>query len=186
VSFEQSQTVRIYDLNRDGPFGAAQRGPLLGDVADMPENAGLESISAASNGDLIVGAEDNGRLWRLPLNTDGPSPPVARYRLHNGFSLVSLDRLPGSDNFVALERFYAPVIGVRTRITGVAADTIANGDDVRVTTWAELRPPLRLDNFEGVSATRAPGGGLRIYIVSDDNFSPRQRTLLYAFDAALD
>ncbi len=26
VSFEQTQSIRIYDLNRDGPFGAASRG----------------------------------------------------------------------------------------------------------------------------------------------------------------
>ena len=39
-----------------------------------------------------------------------------------------------------------------------------------------------MDNFEGISATRGPNGATRIYIVSDNNFSGRQRTLLLAFD----
>ena len=47
---------------------------------------------------------------------------------------------------------------------------------------AEIAAPLAVDNFEGVAAVRAPDGGVRLYIVSDDNFSPRQRTLLLAFD----
>lgn len=186
VSFEQSQSIRIYDLNRDGPFGAAVRGPLLAETERLPSNAGLESIASAANGDLIVGAEDTGALWRLSLDVDGPQPPVAHYPLSDGFALVSLDRMPGNDDFVALERFYAPVIGVRTRITRIATESIAGGGDVRLTTWASLAPPMSLDNFEAISITRGPDGGLRLYILSDDNFSAQQRTLLYAFDAALD
>jgi hypothetical protein len=77
------------------------------------------------------------------------------------------------------------VIGVRTRITRIAANSL-NSNELRVTEWARFAPPMRLDNFEAIAAARAPGGGLRIYILSDDNFSDQQRTLLYAFDAALD
>lgn len=186
VSFEQTQSIRIYDLNRDGPFGAAAPGPVLADVARLPLNAGLEALTATADGALLAGAEDAGTLWRAPLSAAAPAPPSARYPLAAGFSLVSLDRLPDNTDFVALERFYAPVIGVRTRIARVAADTITSGGEVRKTEWALLAPPLALDNFEAVSAVRAPGGGLRLYIISDDNFSARQRTLLYAFDVALD
>ena len=44
-----------------------------------------------------------------------------------------------------------------------------------------LAPPLSLDNFEAISATRGPDGGLRLYILSDDNFSALQRTLIMQF-----
>ncbi len=187
VSFEQSQTIRIYDLNRDGPFGAASPGPVLADVARLPSNSGLEALAAMADGVLLVGAEDSGALWRAPLQAGEPAPPISHYALDSGFSLVSLDRLPDSDDFVALERFYAPVIGVRTRITRIAADSLeAAYAGARVTEWAFLAPPLLLDNFEAIAATRGPDGGLRLYILSDNNFSGQQRTLLYAFDAALD
>jgi hypothetical protein len=77
---------------------------------------------------------------------------------------------------VALERFYAPIIGARARITLLAAP----GAEAEV--LAELLAPMPVDNFEGVAAVRMGAGVTRIYIVSDDNFSTRQRTLLYAFD----
>lgn len=186
VSFEQSQSIRIYDLNRDGPFGAASAGPPPEGTSQLASNAGLEALTALANGALLVGAEDQGTLWRAPLRGDAPAPALAaRYPLELGYSLVSLDRLPDNDDVVALERFYAPVIGVRTRIARIAVDTL-DSDELRVTEWARFAPPLQLDNFEAIAAARAPGGGLRIYILSDDNFSDRQRTLLYAFDAALD
>ena len=45
-----------------------------------------------------------------------------------------------------------------------------------------LSPPLNVDNFEGLAVRRDPGGATLVYIVSDDNFSRDQKTLLYAFD----
>jgi len=182
ISFEQTQSIRLYDLNRDGPFGAATRGPVLDDVRNLAPNAGLEALSAMDDGSLIVGAEGGERpttpLWRLPLDARMPTPPSARYALAPGFSLTGLDRLP-SGGFVAVERFYAPVIGARARITRFPA--FVEGD-VAVEELALIEAPRPVDNFEGIAATRAPDGATRIYIVSDDNFNDRQRTLLLAFD----
>ena len=142
VSFEQTQSIRIYDLNRDGPFGPAVRGPALAE-------------------------------------TRSPVEPSARYPISHGYSLTSLDRLPDG-SYVALERFFAPVIGPRARIKHFTFD--ANGAIANLEEWAALAPPAPLDNFEAISAVRMPDGTTRLYIVSDDNFSRRQRTLLLAFD----
>ncbi len=50
---------------------------------------------------------------------------------------------------------------------------------------AELGAALNnVDNFEGIAVRARSDGGVRIYIMSDDNFSERQRTLLMAFDLA--
>ncbi len=46
---------------------------------------------------------------------------------------------------------------------------------------AVLRPPLTVDNLEGVAVRRGAAGGTLIYLVSDDNFNPLQRTLLLLF-----
>ncbi len=181
VSFEQTHTIRIYDFNRDGPFGAASAGPELSNVAQLPSNSSLEAMAASADGSLIVGAEDAGYVWRAPLDANSPAPIVANYALETGFSLTSFDRLPDG-NYVGLERFYAPVVGSQARVTWVSAASLSGGGMVSVTQWALFSPPLALDNFEGVSAVRAPDGGLRLYIISDDNFSANQRTLLYAFD----
>ena len=39
----------------------------------------------------------------------------------------------------------------------------------------------QIDNMEGLSVHRAPDGATLLTIVSDDNFSPLQRTLLLQF-----
>ncbi|GAM97536.1 hypothetical protein U91I_01162 [alpha proteobacterium U9-1i] len=181
VSFEQTHEIRIYDFNRDGPFGAATRGPALAGVAALPSNSSLEAMATTSNGTLIVGAEDAGHLWRVRLGQNGIPSPVARYPLATGYSLTSLDRLPNGD-FVALERFYAPAVGSRARLTTIHARDIRSNQQTAKTELALFTEPLALDNFEGVAAVRLPSGGVRLYILSDDNFSTRQRTLLYAFD----
>lgn len=184
VSFEQTQSVRLYDINRDGPFGAAQGGPVLAGLSQMPRNVGLEAISSAANGDLVIGAEGSGGatpIWRARLDAQAPAPVSAHYPLPRGYSLTSLDRLPDG-GFVALERFYAPVIGARARITRFPEDTEAGQAEIEPEELGQLAPPMPVDNFEGISAVRMADGVTRIYVVSDDNFSDRQRTLLLAFD----
>jgi hypothetical protein len=190
VSFEQTQTIRIYDLNRDGPFGAAVAGPPLSGVERLPLNAGLEAITALADGVLVVGAEGGDRpttpIWLAPLNAREPVPVAAHFPLSGGFSLTSLDRMPNGD-LVALERFYAPVIGARARIVRIRASEVHPSDaPMRVEQLAQLGPPHPVDNFEGVAAVRMPNGVTRLYIVSDNNFSRRQRTYLFAFDVIED
>ena len=46
---------------------------------------------------------------------------------------------------------------------------------------ARLAPPLTVDNMEAL-AIRREGGRTFIYLASDDNFSPLQRTLLMKFE----
>jgi hypothetical protein len=183
VSFEQSQTIRIYDLNRDGPFGPALRGPRLAETQGLPNNSGLEALTSTGEGELIVGAEGGPQattpIWRARLDAQAPVAPSAHYPLADGYSLTSLDRLPDG-SYVALERFFAPVIGPRARITRFTFDT--EGAIAEVELLAALAAPMPLDNFEAISAVRTADGAVRLYIVSDDNFSRRQRTLLLAFD----
>jgi hypothetical protein len=187
VSFERTHLIRIYDLNRDGPFGDAARGPRLVGSARLPANASLEAL-AAFDARLLVGAEGGEApttpLWLAPLDAEPAVAAGFAYPLHGGFSLTGLDRLPDG-SFVALERFYAPVIGPRARITRFAAPEGESGA-VEPELLALLEPPFPVDNFEGVSAVRMPDGAMRIYIVSDNNRSAQQRTLLYAFDMGSD
>lgn len=187
VSFEQTQSIRLYDMNRDGPFGAATPGPRLAGTQRLPDNAGLEALAATAEGELVVGAEggEDGStpIWVVPLNAAAPVPPRIGFPLREGFSLTSLDRLPDG-GFVALQRFYAPVIGPRARISTFPAASLNARAEILpdVQELATISPPLAIDNMEGVAAVRMADGATRLYIVSDDNFNARQRTLLLAFD----
>jgi hypothetical protein len=54
----------------------------------------------------------------------------------------------------------------------LGADSVLEGQEV-----AAFAPPLPADNFEALSVTQVNGRAI-IWIASDDNFSPLQRTLL--------
>lgn len=182
VSFERTNLIRIYDLNRDGPFGMAALGPRLDGAARLPANASFEALAATDDG-LLTAAEGGDQpltpMWLAPLDARAPAPSRFSYPLSDGFSLTGMDRLPDG-SFVALERFYAPVIGPRARLMRFSLPS--HDGVIEPELLALLEPPFPLDNFEGVSAVRMADGATRIYIVSDNNKSPRQRTLLLAFD----
>lgn len=81
----------------------------------------------------------------------------------------------GADGAVyLLFRSYNPADGPAAAIVSIAPDGGAE-------TIAVLTPPLSVDNFEGL-AVREEGGRLFLYLVSDDNFAARQRTLLLKFE----
>lgn len=187
VSFERTELIRIYDFNRDGPFGQAAMGPRLDEVEDLPGNSSIEALAAMDDA-LVVGAEGGDHpttpIWVVPLDARTAVPPRFSYPVSDGFSLTGMDRLPDG-SFVALERFYAPVIGPRARITRFAAPT-GDGGAIEPELLALLEAPFPVDNFEGISAVRMPDGATRIYIVSDNNNSRQQRTLLLAFDVMED
>ncbi len=49
---------------------------------------------------------------------------------------------------------------------------------------AAMNVLVSIDNFEGIVARRMPDGRIRLYLVSDDNFSKSQRTLMMVYDVA--
>lgn len=77
-----------------------------------------------------------------------------------------------------LHHSYIPAIGSRI-IVSIVRDPLGARQVVDTLT---LAPPMTVDNFEGVAVVARPDGGWRLYLLSDDNFQPAQRTLLLAFD----
>ena len=80
-----------------------------------------------------------------------------------------------------LERRYSLAGGPGARLSVVAAGDIVPGAHLAGTPLAELKLPQSVDNFECVAARAAPDGSILIYILSDDNRSALQRTLLLQF-----
>ena len=73
------------------------------------------------------------------------------------------------------------VTGIRVRIVRLARGSLRAGTALRGKPVAELRHPLPVDNFEGLALGRDRAGRTLLYLVSDDNFMPFQRTLLFQF-----
>jgi len=182
VSFEQRHRIWIYGSITD----AARPGPLLPQSARLARNEGLEAL-AAWRGGILACAErrpGGGGAWFWRSNGAGVGAVVQGpmdASLSPAFSLVGLDALPerfGGD-LVALERFFAPLVGGRARLRRVSAAGLLAGR-FEGPIVAELAGP-DIDNFEGVAAVETPEGA-RLYLISDDNFRHSQRTLLVALD----
>jgi len=87
--------------------------------------------------------------------------------------------LPGGD-MLLLNRKFDPPFHFTTQITRIAAGEIAPGRIARPVPVATLAKPLIGENFEGLAVTHE-GDATILWIVSDDNQSLLQRTLLLKF-----
>lgn len=173
VSFEHSHRIWRYP-----PSGPRQPFPVASPSIAMADNDGMEGLAAAPTiiaDGYWVGLEP-GSIWfcRLNVTCDEvkglPAPPA-------GYRLSSLTTGPRGE-LVILHHSYIPAIGSRILVTVVRDPRGAK----RVVGQLAMSQALTIDNFEGVAVVPTPGGRWRIYLLSDDNFSAAQRTLLLAFD----
>ncbi len=170
-------------------------GPALGDTSSLKPNQGLEALALLQDGTLIAGAESPtvlGRahpVWRFPPTGDPEHPfadaagPSFKIASEPGYGLVGFDVTPAG-HLLVLQRFHAPRIGYKTKIGWIPKREIENPEGtLRPRTLARLdgNSPVPVDNFEGIAASQGPDGETLIWIVSDDNFSAKQKTLLYVF-----
>ncbi len=147
----------------------------------LRSNSGIEALATLSDGALFALAEGRKEETESPafLRRDGVWAELS-YRRHGGFRPSGAARLPGGDLLV-IERSFNIIDGVAVRLRRVAARTIVPGARLDGTAIAVLHPPLTVDNLEGVAVRRTAVGETLIYLVSDDNFSPLQRSLLLMF-----
>lgn len=172
ISFERDH--RIWNYGR----GDAPRARPT--VAAMPEfafppNDGIEGLAASSRGWVVAG--ESGGVW--DCNTrDGcltlvdPPQPLLRDR---DYRITGMDRNPSGEGWYVVQRSFTPPIDARAQVrrmqpTGEMGPALI-----------QLKLPGTTDNFEGIAAERR-GDGVRLYLLSDDNNNPLQRTLLLAFD----
>ncbi len=156
--------------------------PLPVEAEGMPENAGIEALTLLDDGRLLAFAEGSERgNTTLAWVSDQRGWNVMTYAISDGFRPTGAATLPDGDVAV-LERYYTPRNGVRVRVKRLAASTVAPGAELKGEIIATLAPPMNVDNFEGIEARRGPSGETLIYLISDDNFSDRQRTYLMMFE----
>lgn len=166
VSFERDHRILAYNLER---CGVAARGVKFSASPEdslgrpLSANEGAEALDITESGHIRAGYEmviDG----QSPLITFGPDAERVDYvAVEPGFKLV------GADEGYLLFRAYDRDRGNRN---------IVRGPNVEF----KIAPPLNVDNFEGLAVQQLDADTTRLYLVSDDNFSNRQRTLLYIFD----
>jgi hypothetical protein len=181
VSFERQHRILVYPPS-DPPFARRPRALALPPaVAAAPRNGGVEALTRLADGRFLVLVEDlveDGVHVGFAGGADGWTK--IGYRAAPGFAPVGACQLSGGDT-VVLERSFSFFGGFGARVVRVAAGAwraqgIAEGAEL-----ARLRPPMAVDNYEGIASLRAPDGSEMVWLLSDDNYSLLQRTLLVAF-----
>ena len=179
VSFERSNRLLAYRLVDGLPRGAAVERTLSAAWRrGQPDNGGVEAMTGGYLLSETLREPDgraSGRLNDVPMDL-----PVS-----DGFNPTDADqgKLRPDHPILVLQRRYTPETGPAARIVRFHPAR-ENGSSRReiagLETLADLVPPLSVDNMEGL-AFRDVGGNF-VYIISDDNFSPTQRTLLLKFE----
>ncbi len=181
VSFERRFRIEAFAFSTCGAGAKAVEISVLPTVfagAKVDANDGPEAIDLTPAGHLrfaYEGASGTGS----PIGHVGRGGKAewtgAAMANPPGFALTAMETLaaPGAgERHIALYRAFDPLRGARAILVwGPDADQ-------QIT----LSRPVMTDNFEGLAARILANGDLRLWIVSDNNFSPAQRTLLYAFD----
>jgi hypothetical protein len=179
---------RIVRLNvgRDGLLARAQPVPISPGVAALPHNKGIECLEFVPPGlpharALIAiserGLDEAGNIKGFLQSGSGWSEFAVK-RIGE-FDVTDCALMPGGDLLV-LERSFSRLRGVAMRIRRVPLASIQPGATVDGPVLIEADMGYQIDNMEGLSVHR-DGGAVVLTLVSDDNFSMLQRTLLLQF-----
>lgn len=179
ISFEGLDRIARYD-DLDGP---AIRVPVPPEWQDIPTNEGFEALAIAGDGSLLT----------LPeyAIADGQEFPVWRYRdgvWDQPFAIPASDRYQavgadiGPDGMLyLLERNFRGLLGFQSRVRRFPLDgENLGGGNIGPGEILFESTTLQYDNLEGISAWD-DGQGIRITMISDNNFLAIQRTELVEY-----
>jgi hypothetical protein len=110
----------------------------------------------------------------------GPRKGVFSIVRSADYETTDLAFLP-SGEMLLLERRFALLRGMAARIRRFPADAIAPGATVDGPVIFEADGAHQVDNLEGIALHRDPDGATIVTLISDNNFSVLQRTLLLEF-----
>lgn len=175
IGFERRHRIWRYPaLDRRPTEVKAPKG-----LSEAPANGGLEALARLDDGRYLalsesLPAEGGTRGW---VGTPGHWAPLT-LAVGDGFAATDAAILPGGDAVVLERRF--PPIGAR--LIRVPANLLVPGATLKGRELARLEGSSTVDNMEGIAVRRGRYGETLIYLLSDDNFSALQRTLLMMFE----
>jgi len=193
VGIERVHQIVRFNYGKDGLLARGQPIAVPPALRSLPANKGLEALvfvpkgakEPALAGALIAiserGLDKAGNIVAFVIG--GPSPGGFAVRRSESYDISDAALLPGGD-LLLLERKFSWLSGLAIRIRRVALGEIKPGALVDGPTLFEADLGYEIDNMEGLSVHRNAEGEIVLTLVSDDNFSMIQRTLLLQFTLA--
>jgi hypothetical protein len=185
MGVERTHDVLRFDWAGEGVMARARIVPVPREVKRLPDNRGLEAIGVVPPGQPLAGAivaiaERSGSEDEPTLGVIlGRQPGLFRVIRHGGFDITDLAFLPDGD-ILLLERWYRTLRGVGMRIRRIPGASLKPGALLDGPVLIEADLGQEIDNMEGL-AVHQEAGRTVLTLISDDNFSFLQRTVLLEF-----
>jgi hypothetical protein len=186
LGIERVHRIVRFDYARHGLLARGQPIPVPPGFARLPSNKGIECLEFVPKGALARtliavserGLDEAGNIKAFLIG--GPSPGEFSVRRIGDFDVSDCALTPAGD-LLLLERSFSRLQGVGMRIRRVPLGAVKPGATVDGPVLIEADMGYQIDNMEGLAVHRAADGALVLTLISDDNFSMLQRTLLLQF-----
>jgi hypothetical protein len=187
IGLERVNQVLRYDFSNGFTRAHGEVVALPPAAKKLPYNKGLEALVVVPRGQPLAGTliamserglDPHGNLIAFLIG--GPSPGQFSVRRTENFDISDAVLLPSGDLLI-LERKFSWLGGIGIRIRRIQLATVAPGAVVDGPAIFNADLGQEIDNFEGIDAHLTPEGDTVLTLVSDDNFSLIQRTLLMQF-----
>jgi hypothetical protein len=189
LGIERVNRIVRFDIGKYGLLARGQPVAVPPGIQRLPNNKGLECLVFVPRrfrlgGTLVAiserGLDHDGNIQGFLL---GSSPGEFSVKRIGDFDISDCVVTPAGDLLV-LERSYSRLKGVGMRIRRIPLAELKAGATVDGPALVEADMGFQIDNMEGLSVHRAADGALVLTLISDDNFSLIQRTLLLQFTLA--
>lgn len=187
VGIERAHDVMRFEWAREGFKARGRLLPVPPAFKTMPSNRGCEAIGVAPPASPLAGAlvaisERSGERSHPTKGfiLTGPQRGEFAVILKDDYDVTDLTFLPDGDLLI-LERFYRPFHGVGMRIRRIRARSLRPGAMLDGPTMIEADLGYQIDNMEALGLHMTRAGETVLTLLSDDNFSIIQRTLLLQF-----
>jgi len=187
VALERINSIFSFDFDWKSFPASARPVSVPPELKLLPFNQGLEAMVFVPKkynlaGTLIgfseKGLTEAGNLKAFLIG--GPTPGMFAVKRTDGYDISDAAILPNGDILI-LERQYSLLRGVAMRIRRIRLEDIKPGALIDGSTVVESDIYTQIDNMEAMSVRRSRSGEIVLTLMSDDNFSPIQRTLLLQF-----
>jgi hypothetical protein len=190
VGIERVHQIVRFNYGKDGLFARGQAIAVPPAMRSLPANKGIEALVFIPGGLPMAGAlvaiserglDKAGNIVAFLIG--GPAPGGFSISRSLNYDISDAALLPGGD-LLLLERKFSWTGGLGVRIRRIALAEIKPDALVDGPVLFEADLGYEIDNMEGLSVHRAMSGEIVLTLISDDNFSVMQRTVLLQFTLA--